>query len=126
VVRTPEEAGDVKYMMLIYGSDEQWEALSADERRAAYGRIEEWWRREAKAGRIVGGEELAPRRTGKVVRKRDGSVTVTDGPFVEAKETIGGFGLLEVPDEATAVQMARECPFRSVEIRRVVQEEERA
>jgi hypothetical protein len=115
----------VKYMMLIYGSDEQWESQSEDEKRAAYRRIGEWWEREARAGRIVGGEELAPRRTAKSVRKVNGGVVVTDGPFVEAKETIGGFGLLDVPDEETALQMLKECPFRSLELRRVVQEGER-
>jgi hypothetical protein len=124
-VRTPEEAGDVKYMMLIYGSDEQWEALSDEERRAAYQRIGQWWEKESKAGRIVGGEELAPRRTAKSVRKVDGGVFVTDGPFVEAKETIGGFGLLDVPDEETALQMLKECPFRALELRRVVEEGDR-
>lgn len=116
----------MKYMMLIYGSDEQWEAQSLDEKRAAYKRIGEWWERESKAGRIVGGEELAPRWTAKTVRKTDGGVTVTDGPFVEAKETIGGFGLLDVPDEETALRMLKECPFRALELRRVVESNERS
>lgn len=116
----------MKYMMLIYGSDEQWEAQSEDEKRAAYKRIGEWWERESKAGRIVGGEELAPRWTAKTVRKTDGGVTVTDGPFVEAKETIGGFGLLDVPDEETALRMLKECPFRALELRRVVESNERS
>jgi len=55
----------------------------------------------------------------------NGNATVTDGPFIEAKETIGGFALLDVPDEATALRMLKECPFRALELRRVVQEGER-
>lgn len=110
-----------KYVMLIYGSDEAWEAMPEDERKKRYAEIERWWGENARAGRIIGGEELAPRQTAKIVDRRSGTPVVTDGPFTETKETVGGYGLLEVPDMDAAVALAKSGPFRHVELRAVVE-----
>lgn len=112
-----------KYAMLIFGSDEAWEAMPDEERKKRYAEIEKWWGENARAGKIIGGDELAPRRTAKVVDQRSGTPIVTDGPYVEAKETIGGFGVLQVPDMDAAVELAKSGPFRHVELRPIVESE---
>ncbi|HEX5039869.1 MAG TPA: YciI family protein [Candidatus Limnocylindria bacterium] len=112
----------MKYMMLIAGSEEAWAGRSEEDLTALYGRIEAWWDEHAKAGRIVEGHELQPSATATTVRiAQDGSATVTDGPFVEGKEMVGGYGILEVAnlDEALAVASTWPAPD-ALEIRPIV------
>ena len=64
--------------------------------------------REIKAGRLVDDGGLMPVATGAQVRIADKKLSVIDGPFVEAKEVIGGYAVFELRDKAEAVAMARE------------------
>lgn len=98
-----------------------------DERgdRKVYGRIEHWFGEHGRAGRIVSGEELKSTRTATTVRFKDGRPIVTDGPFMEAKEVIGGFAVINVPDLDAAIALAKTWPGRStVEVRLVVEHRE--
>lgn len=84
----------MRYVMLIHndpGSTAGWEALSPEEKGADIARHRAWFGRYASEGRIVGGEELAPASSGRIVRRRADSVSVTDGPFAETREVLGGF-----------------------------------
>lgn len=63
--------------------------------------------REVKAGRMISDGGLAPRGAGAEVRIRRGSLQVTDGPFAETKEVIGGYAVFELPDMAAAIASAR-------------------
>ncbi len=113
----------MKYMMLIVGNEEAEAARPADELEALYGRILTWWNGQAAAGRIVDGHELQPSATATTVRiGRDGSRTVTDGPYIDAKEAIGGFGILDVADLDEALAVASSWPGASstLEIRPIV------
>ena len=112
----------MKYMMRIAGDEEYWARLSDGEREALYGRIGEWWDEQQRAGRILGGHELEPSSTATTVRiGHDGSATVTDGPFVEGKEAIGGYGILDVADLDEALGVASTWPAPDVlEIRPIV------
>ncbi|THD62235.1 YciI family protein [Phenylobacterium sp.] len=65
-------------------------------------------KREIAAGRMIADGGLMPRDTGVDVAVRKRRLTVTDGPFAETKEVIGGFALFELPDRAAAVESARE------------------
>ncbi|HEY2749882.1 YciI family protein [Phenylobacterium sp.] len=64
--------------------------------------------REVKAGRMISDGGLMPRATGAEVRIRKGKLTVTDGPFAETKEVIGGYAVFELPDMAAAIASARD------------------
>jgi hypothetical protein len=64
--------------------------------------------REVKAGRLVADGGLAPRSAGAEVEIRKGKLVVTDGPFAETKEVIGGFAIFELPDMAAALASARD------------------
>ena len=71
----------------------------------AIGKITE---REVKAGRMIDNGGLMPLRTGARVRIADGKLSVIDGPFVEAKEVIGGYAIFELRDKDEALAMAKE------------------
>ena len=64
--------------------------------------------REIKAGRMIDSGGLMPVSTGAQVKVGDGKLSVVDGPFVEAKELIGGYAIFELRDKEEAVAMARE------------------
>ena len=117
----------MKYAILIYGSDAGWVDLS-DEEKADL-RAEEMPRWLAlfdelrKADPEVAGEELDASGKAKVVRVRDGERVVTDGPFAETKEVIGGYFLADCKDLDQAIELAQRVPLvgrGSVEIRPVV------
>ncbi len=111
-----------KYLLMFMGSDEQRAARPDAERNAKYAEIGKWWEDHSKAGRILGGEELAPRATATTVRHTPNGPVVTDGPYMEAKELIGGYGLIEVPSLDEAIAMAKSWPAGStVEIRPLVE-----
>jgi len=113
----------MKYMMLIVGNEETWAGRPAEELDALYARIGAWWEEQSAAGRVIGGHELQPAATATTVRiGADGTTTVTDGPFVDAKEVIGGYGILDVADLDEALAVAASWPGASdiLEIRPIV------
>ena len=111
----------MKYLLLLIRSDEAWESLGEEERN--YPGIMRWWSDQAQAGTLVGGNELHPARTATTVSKEDGRTVVTDGPFVESKESIGGYGVFEVPDLDAAIEIAKTwpAPGHRIEIRPVIE-----
>jgi len=72
--------------------------------------IDDWVRRHDADGSRVLGERLRPAADVREVRVQDGSAVVTDGPFSESKEVIGGFDVVEAPDLETALKIAAEHP----------------
>jgi hypothetical protein len=113
----------MKYMMLIANSEDEAAREPAAERAATYERIRVWWGEHAAAGRMIEGFELQPSATATTVRvDATGNATITDGPFVEAKEMIGGYGILEVADLDEALAVASSWPgSAAIEIRPVVE-----
>jgi len=100
----------VQYLLLIYGSDEEWAALDADEQRGIYARYGELERELNAAGAITGGAELRPAATATTVRVRNGETLVTDGPFAETREQLGGFFQVECGSMKEALEIARRIP----------------
>ena len=69
---------------------------------------------------FVDGDELQPTATATTIRVRDGQTLITDGPFAETKEALGGFYLIEAADLDEAIDLARACPganWGSIELR---------
>ena len=117
----------MKYAFLIYDDPTAWEHLSREEAKKF--RDEEmphWEAAMAELGQVdpdFTGYELAARTNAKVVRVRDGERIVTDGPFAETKEVIGGFFVAEVPDLDEAIRLGAVIPSAeggSIEIRPVI------
>jgi len=119
----------VRYALLIYDDDSAWVDLP-DEERAAL-RAEEmpkWVALFEELGKVdpnVSGKELDGRSTAKVVRVRDGERIVTDGPFAETKEILGGVFFTELPDLDEAIRLAGLIPAAAetgaIEIRPILQ-----
>jgi hypothetical protein len=113
----------MKYLLQIYegGSREEFERLSADEQQ---GIVEEYLAIRQSPG-VVGGEQLQPIETATTVRVENGQTLLTDGPFVDAKEHLGGFILLEVDDLDAALEIAARIPAArmggAVEVRPLVE-----
>ncbi len=110
----------MQYVMLIAG--EEGPALSDEELSAAYEKIGAWWGDLTAKGKIVGGNELQGPETAKTVRIAGEKVSVTDGPFIESKEVIGGYGVLECDsiDEAIAIAKTWPSPSSLIEVRPTV------
>lgn len=101
----------MQYTLLIYESDADF-ALRNDPQRAP-----EYWNgwtvyTEAlqKAGVMAGGAGLEPVHTATLLQLRDGKRVVQDGPYADAKEQLGGYYVLDVPDLDTALDWAARCP----------------
>ena len=112
----------MKYMMLIAQSQDP-ASLPPAVYEETHKAIMSWWQAHAEAGRIVGGHQLQPARTATTVRWNGGHALVTDGPFIEAKETVGGYGILDVPDLDAAIAIAKSWPGKQhvLEIRPIVE-----
>ena len=77
----------------------------------------------AAQGKMRGGASLRPRSEGARIRVSDGAASVTDGPFIETKEIIGGYFLIECADQNEAIEIAKTCPHARVglvEVREVI------
>lgn len=113
-----------KYMILIYGDDQQWSAMSPQEQRAHDAAHVAF--RNAAGAAIIGGEELESATVATTLRTdAGGRATATDGPFLETKEALGGYYLLEASDLDEVIALAGRLPEVSaghsgVEIRPVV------
>ena len=101
-----------QFMMIICEDEKEREALPATELAASYEKVGAWWGANEKAGLVVAGvgNRLQPVRTARTVRVGDGRSIVTDGPFAETKEAIGGFGLIDAPDMQAAVDLVKTWP----------------
>lgn len=118
----------MKYVLMFADTvenQESWDRMPEDTRAAAYGKVMQWFEEHGKAGRLVGGEELKGPSSSTTVRIKNGKAIVTDGPFIEAKEVVGGFAVVEVKDLDEALAMAKSWPGggdgRIVEVRPVVE-----
>lgn len=112
----------MKYMLLIAEGD-AWRELDQAARDELYERIGSWWNEHAERGEVLEGHELQGVETATTVRRdSDGNVTVTDGPFVEAKESVGGYAIIDVADLDAAIALASGWPGPgALEIRPVVE-----
>jgi hypothetical protein len=95
-----------KYMVLIYGDEARWAAQSDEEREATMKR----YRAIGERPEVVGGSELQPVSAATSVRVRDGETLVTDGPYAELKEALGGYYLLECDSVEQACEFAALVP----------------
>jgi hypothetical protein len=112
----------VKYLALIYGDASRWDAFSDDEKESMYATYRAFADEARDAGVLVAGAELGSTRDATTVRVRDGEALVTDGPYSEVKEALGGYFVLECGSPEEAAGWAARIPgalHGSVEVRPV-------
>ena len=113
----------MQYMLLIYNDEQQWESIPEDERKAFYTEYGQFTNDLREQGKLVSADELQPTSTATSVRVRDDDTLVTDGPFADTKEVLGGYYLIEAESLDEAIEWAARIPSaRSgvVEVRPVV------
>ena len=113
----------MQYLLQIYSNEaaERFETLSEDEQKAILG---EYFAISEAPG-VAGGAQLQPPATATTVRVEDGNTLITDGPFVETKEALGGYFLFEADDLDAAIELASRIPAArmggAVEVRPLVE-----
>jgi hypothetical protein len=113
-----------KYLLLIYGDESGWDSASAEDwnqMMQAHGAFAQTV--VSQGGKILGGEALETTATATSVRNdAAGAQVVTDGPFVETKEALGGYYVIEAADLDQAIAFAKLCPAPAggVEVRPIM------
>ena len=114
----------MKYVLMFGGTMQEqanWDNQTKEAMMAAYAKVEVWFEEHTRSGKIVSAEELSGPDTATTVTFKNGKPIVTDGPFIEAKEVIGGFAVVEVTDLDEALELAKSWPGGSaVEVRPIV------
>lgn len=115
----------MKYFVLLAGEDADngpWDQMTAEQQAAEMEKHQAFGEAcEAKAGvEMVGGEALGDGSMATTLRTKNGEMTVTDGPYAEAAEQIGGYYLIEAPDLDTVIELCRILPAYDIDIRPVI------
>src|SRR5580658_2502939 len=110
----------MQYLLLIYGQESDWANLTPAQNAAMQQEYGQFGKEIAESKKHLGSNRLAPVASATTVRVRDGKRVVTDGPFAETKEQLGGYYLVEAKDLDEAIALAGRIPAArhgSVEVR---------
>jgi hypothetical protein len=113
----------MKFMLLIYHDEQTWEGRTEAERQEMYAEYRQLIEELQSSGKYLFGDQLQSTETAQSVRLRDGQPVVTDGPFAETREQIGGFFMIEARDADEARAIAARIPsarMGTIEVRPVV------
>jgi hypothetical protein len=115
----------MKYMLLIYGNDELWTSLPEEGIQGIIRETEAQLQELRESGELVGSYGVADQVMAKTVRTADGVPAVTDGPYLEAKEYLGSFTIVDCDSLERALEIAGKNPaarFAQVEVRPIMHE----
>jgi hypothetical protein len=110
----------MKYLCLVYLDEQEWDALSSSEYGAVVEEILAYREDLRRSGHCVRSDALQRSHTATTLRVRDGQLSVTDGPFAETKEQLGGYYLIEAQDLNEAIRLAANIPsarMATIEVR---------
>ena len=113
----------MQYILLIYANEAEMAKVPPEAMQESMGEWFAYTKAMRDAGHYVAGDALEPTLKAASVRVKDGERIVTDGPFAETTEQLGGYYLMDVPDHATALDWAAKCPgakHGTIEIRPVM------
>ena len=114
----------MKYILLIHHDEQAWEKKTDAEREVLFGEFRQLRQQLRTAGQYLDGSQLRPTSSATSVRVRDGRRLLTDGPFAETREQLGGYFLIEAKDLDEAVGIAARVPaarWGTVEIRPLIE-----
>jgi hypothetical protein len=114
----------LRYLCLIYNDERQLSAMSAYDFEGLVDEMVAYDEELRGSGQVIFSDALEPVRTAATVRLREGQVSVTDGPFAETKEQLGGYFLIEARDLNEAIQLAGRIPaarLGSIEVRPITE-----
>jgi hypothetical protein len=110
-----------KFMLLLHETPSDFQGYSPEQMQALVGRYRAWSKDLTRSGKHAGSAKLKD-EGGRHVRSRGGRVKVTDGPYAEAKEVLGGYFVVEAADYDEAVEIAKGCPHMEygwIEVREI-------
>jgi hypothetical protein len=113
----------MQYMLLIYGDESSAGAGTEEEQQAEMAKWFSYTEEMRSAGVMKSGDALQSTATATSVRDNSGEALVTDGPFAETKEQLGGFYILDVADLDEAIKWAHKCPgarYGTIELRPIM------
>ncbi len=114
----------MKYMLLTYMDEQKWLALSPEQQRAEMAKCEPLHVWLVSSGKVLGGAPLHPVSMATTVRAHGGKRIVTDGPFAETREQLGGYTLVEAKDLDEAIDIAAgflgDDSLASIEVRPIL------
>jgi hypothetical protein len=113
----------MQYLLLIYNAESQWDSMSEADRGKMHQEFGAFTQGIIASGNYKGGNQLHPTSKATTVRVKDGKKLVTDGPFAETKEQLGGYYLIEAADLDEATAIAARVPSARVgpiEVRPIV------
>ncbi|MFB6710853.1 MULTISPECIES: YciI family protein [unclassified Streptomyces] len=105
----------MKYVAMIYGNQAKWDSFPAEAWPEAIAKQDAFNKKYQGTGELVGAYGLADAALAQLVRRKDGAATVTDGPYLETKEYLASFYLLDCESLERAQQIAADMPFADVE-----------
>ncbi|MFI6390219.1 YciI family protein [Nonomuraea sp. NPDC050540] len=111
----------MKYALLLYGNAADWASATPEQIQEGIARHGAYIEMLKGRGAYLEGEELGAPGEAVCLRRGEGAVLRTDGPFVETVEHLGGYYLIEAKDLDEAIELATACPERTVEVRPVVE-----
>ncbi|MET9290451.1 YciI family protein [Streptomyces sp. NPDC003077] len=100
----------MKFLMMIYGNQEKWESFPAEEWPEAIARQDAFNAKYRESGELLGAYGLGDAVTARLVSRKDGAPVVTDGPYLETKEYMASFYLLDCENEERAREIAADMP----------------
>ena len=100
----------MKYMLIIYGNQELWNSIDPAEQQRMFAAFDAFNKKHYASGELLGAYGVADVAATKLVRVRDGQPAVTDGPYLETKEYLASWYLLDVDSEQRALEIAAELP----------------
>ncbi|HKG33068.1 MAG TPA: YciI family protein, partial [Gemmatimonadales bacterium] len=100
----------MKYLCLIYMNEEERDAIPAEQWEPLMQEGFDWGDERREQGVFLDGNPLQPVRTAVTVRRKRGELSFTDGPFMETKEQLAGYTLIEAPDMEAAKEIAATLP----------------
>jgi len=113
----------MKYMLLIHLDEKAWAELGPERREQIMADSRPHVERLRAEGKFLDGCPLAPSSTGTILRLRDGKPVVTDGPYAETREQVGGYSLIEAGSQEEVVAMAKSFlgsrSIATIEVRRL-------
>ncbi|TDQ47201.1 YciI family protein [Actinorugispora endophytica] len=101
----------MKYLLMVYGNQEKWDSFPAEEWPQAVAAQEAFNARYRETGELLSAYGLSDAASTTLVRREDGAPAVTDGPYLETKEYMASFYLLDCESEERAQQIAADMPF---------------
>jgi hypothetical protein len=113
----------MQYLLMIYEPEKVWAEMAEDTRNKMFGEYMEFTKSVKASGHFKAGDALQPTATATTVRVRDGKTQVTDGPFAETREQLGGYYLIEAANLDEATKIAARIPsarFGSIEVRPIM------